>query len=531
MIRTDSTACRRCRHCVRLCPVDAVAVTETILEIDPERCVGCGACILGCSQAALIPAPSAITTVLDLVKKQQLVAIVPRQTRLLLPTAQWPAWEAALLAIGFHAVEEGAPARRLLDLMYEDLDSNKESSPPSIRSSCPVIVNLLERFRPDLVESLAPLATEYEVQARLVAEVYPGRPRSVVVAPCLGARMLTERGESTLAAVVSPTDILAALSEQGIALEVELGAADGGILDPLSRCDLAGLLAGLPDRNDLEGSAGVTDLWGCGQCAATEVDGDGLDDEQLRSLSRLAVTSGFTSKPQTRKRIKAAQVAQSLAAGGLGEADSRLNCTICGYATCEDQARAVLRGASDWSACLPAQRRRWTAVDSNQARNVTIDRLTGLLGRRGLIDVLDTELKRARRYTHELSLAAFVVEDLDEITGAYGSRASERAMVSLAQLFGRQARETDFLARAGSDTFITILTETGAKEAAEIVERLREKVAATVFWLDEDVGARLVVRAQAMEVLANATAPGVLDEIESALLSDHDAEASGVTGS
>ena len=529
IIGTDSTACRRCRHCVRLCPVDAIRITETILEIDSRRCVGCGACVWGCSQAALT-VPSATATVLRLLEEGELVAIVPLQTRLLLPSAEWSVWEAAMLSIGFHAVEDGAPARRLLDLMYEDRLAKGEFSQRSIRSSCPVVVNLIERFRPDLVDFLAPFATEYEVQARIVAEVYPGRPRSVVVAPCLGARRLIERGERALAAVISPNDLLRTLNERGAALGVELGVESVSVPVVPSGPDLALLLAGLPARHDFEGSVGVTDLWGCGLCLAADRGSDGLRDEQLRPLHRLTATAGFTPRPQTRKTIEAARVVESLAAAGLSKAESRLNCTICGYATCEDQAKAVIRGDSDWSACLPAEKSRWAAVDSKPHIQTSIDQLTGLLNRWGLLEVLERELKRARRYTHELSFAAFTVEGVEEIAGVYGRRASERAIVLLSQLLARQARETDLFARGGSDTFIMMLPETGAKAAAEITNRLQEKVAATVFWLEEDVGARLVVRVGTVEAPAEAaTAASVIDEIERALSPDHDARAAGVT--
>ncbi len=529
IIKTDSTACRRCRHCVRLCPVDAVRVTETILEIDSQRCVGCGVCVSGCSQAALA-VRAATATVFSLLDEVELVAIIPPQTRLLLPAVEWSAWEAAMVSIGFHAVEDGAPARRLLDLMYEDRSATGESSQPSIRSSCPVIVNLIERFRPDLVDFLAPFATEYEIQARIVAQLYPGHPRSVVVAPCLGARMLTERGENALAAVISPQDLMMALRERGAPLEAEIGAGGLSVSGTPSEPDLALLLAGLPTRNDFENSVGVTHLWGCGLCAAADGGGGGLSDDQLLPLRRLTAAAGFMPRPQARKTIDAAAVVESLAAAGLSEPESRLNCTICGYATCEDQAKAVIRGDSDWSACLPTEKRRWMAVDSTVHVQASIDRLTGLLNRRGLIDALERELKRARRYTRELSVAVFAVEDIDKIAGMYGRRASERAMVLLAQLLARQAREADLFARGGLDTFIMVLPETDARAAAEIAERLREKVAATIFWLDEDVGARLVVHVETMEAPAKvATAAGILDEIERVLNPDHDAKATGVT--
>ncbi len=45
--------CVACLACVRVCPVEAVAVAETDVEIIDEACIRCEACVPACPHAAI----------------------------------------------------------------------------------------------------------------------------------------------------------------------------------------------------------------------------------------------------------------------------------------------------------------------------------------------------------------------------------------------------------------------------------------------------------------------------------------------
>ena len=47
--------CDKCKYtdCVEVCPVDCFHEDETILYIDPEECIDCGACIPECPVEAI----------------------------------------------------------------------------------------------------------------------------------------------------------------------------------------------------------------------------------------------------------------------------------------------------------------------------------------------------------------------------------------------------------------------------------------------------------------------------------------------
>jgi len=47
----DGAACDRCSHCVSVCPVQAITLTEEGVEISTARCIFCGDCADACPKA------------------------------------------------------------------------------------------------------------------------------------------------------------------------------------------------------------------------------------------------------------------------------------------------------------------------------------------------------------------------------------------------------------------------------------------------------------------------------------------------
>lgn len=50
---TDKEKCNGCGACVKICPVDAVAVNGEKAKVDVDWCIGCGVCALKCKQEAI----------------------------------------------------------------------------------------------------------------------------------------------------------------------------------------------------------------------------------------------------------------------------------------------------------------------------------------------------------------------------------------------------------------------------------------------------------------------------------------------
>lgn len=49
----DRQKCIYCGACVGVCPVNALILKETRIEVDHEKCINCGACIKVCPMGAM----------------------------------------------------------------------------------------------------------------------------------------------------------------------------------------------------------------------------------------------------------------------------------------------------------------------------------------------------------------------------------------------------------------------------------------------------------------------------------------------
>jgi diguanylate cyclase (GGDEF)-like protein len=117
-----------------------------------------------------------------------------------------------------------------------------------------------------------------------------------------------------------------------------------------------------------------------------------------------------------------------------------------------------------------------------RTRQIAItDRLTGLYNFGYFLDRLKEEKMRAERYHRLLSLIIFDIDHFKKYNDANGHPAGNEVLKKIAQILKAEAREVDIVARYGGEEMVVILPETGRHRAAELAERIREKIASTVF--------------------------------------------------
>ena len=109
----------------------------------------------------------------------------------------------------------------------------------------------------------------------------------------------------------------------------------------------------------------------------------------------------------------------------------------------------------------------------NQA---STDGLTGLHNRRSFDLHLESELNRAQRYGHPLSLLFLDVDELKAVNDRYGHLQGDQLLRHLASLLTGVLRKSDVAARFGGDEFVVLLPETTGEEAAAVTERLLGEV-------------------------------------------------------
>jgi diguanylate cyclase (GGDEF)-like protein len=102
------------------------------------------------------------------------------------------------------------------------------------------------------------------------------------------------------------------------------------------------------------------------------------------------------------------------------------------------------------------------------------DALTGLHNRRHFMELAETEVERAYRYKHPLSLIIFDLDKFKSINDTYGHGIGDRVLMEIARSGNLALRECDAFARYGGEEFVVLLPETNLERALQAAERLRK---------------------------------------------------------
>ena len=101
------------------------------------------------------------------------------------------------------------------------------------------------------------------------------------------------------------------------------------------------------------------------------------------------------------------------------------------------------------------------------------DPLTGLLNRRVMETVLKREFDRARRYETVLSVVFIDVNNFKYINDTYGHDGGDQLLKYVAGQLTDSCRKPDIVTRYAGDEFVIILPETSAKDAENLLKRIK----------------------------------------------------------
>lgn len=119
---------------------------------------------------------------------------------------------------------------------------------------------------------------------------------------------------------------------------------------------------------------------------------------------------------------------------------------------------------------------------------ITKDDLTLSYNRRFFEEYLVEELERARRYNNPVSLIFLDLDGLREVNSRFGHAMGSRTLQEAAARVMNAVRSIDKVVRYGGDEFCIILPETSWRGALEVAERIRQRLAATPFLMEETGG-------------------------------------------
>ncbi len=116
------------------------------------------------------------------------------------------------------------------------------------------------------------------------------------------------------------------------------------------------------------------------------------------------------------------------------------------------------------------------------------DGLTGCFNRTHALEVMDVELRRARRSQNPVSLIMFDLDHFKDINDRFGHLCGDAVLAAVGSKMRDVLRGSDLKCRYGGEEFLVLLPETPLEGAKRVADTLRRELSDTpVPWKDESV--------------------------------------------
>ncbi len=507
--RIEPELCVACLACVRVCPADAVAVEAERVWIVDEACTRCGVCVPACPHEA-IRATGDPDRALALAVEAQAVLILSVESAAYFFPATPEQVVNACYAAGFRVVQRGVLGDELVAAEYLRLWED-EGWGTLIRSTCPIIVDMVRGRYPELLPYLAPVTTPIAAEARYLRAIYGPETPIVYAGVCL-----TEGG-GDVDAVISFEELAQLFVRRGIRLEDQASyftripeerrrhfSTAGGmphevLMEERHSSRRFRKLRGLAaleslahavavDRIDL-GFVDILPYEGCLDhplmgardelfrrreiVDATEPPRSPAPVVDERVVQRIELGAVFAVE-RAGQRPSAVDIEAVLEQIGLAPNGRPWDCGACGYATCRAFAEAAVKGRTTLKSCPP-----YLGRQAHEARaQSAMDDLTGLATLKLLRDRLATEVARSKRSGDEFAVLFVDLDNFSKVNDHRGHEAGNLVLKEAARELLAVVRTTDFAARYGGDEFVVLLVRTGADGARMVAEKARARVEA-----------------------------------------------------
>ena len=403
LVQTIPDSCRACYTCVRECPAKAIRISSGQAEVLVERCIGCGNCFRVCSQSAK-QVYNSIGEVRELLNSDASVAaILAPSFPAVFDETGYRRVVGMLRVLGFKTVHEVAFGADLVARRYRQLMTDYPKR-RFIATTCPALVEYVQRFHPALAGYLAPVVSPMLATARVLRSMHGQALRIVFVGPCIAKKAEQDpdrpheiNGVLTFIELQQMLDAEGISPESVIRSEFDDPPASQGALFPISRgllqaADIsedlmAGEVVSADGRRDFaeaikELESGALDarlleVLCCDGC----IMGPGIQNDlplfHRRSLvsryvrrryaeigndspekwadrfAGLDLSRRFPAREYPMKRPTEEEILDILRRMGKSGPTDELNCGACGYETCRDHAEAVWLDLAESEMCLP----------------------------------------------------------------------------------------------------------------------------------------------------------------------------------
>lgn len=398
-ITTLKVNCKDCHRCVRSCPVKAIGIDKGQARVVENRCIVCGRCVTECPQKAK-QVENQVT---------QIKAKIASGHKVLMSLApsfigSFPEYKGnelfqAIKGLGFYDVEETAIGAEIVSSHYSRM--LEESQEPIISACCPVVVNVIKTYYPELVKNIAQVVSPMVAHGKVIKQRSGNDTYVVFAGPCVAKIEEAAKDTTSIDAVITFEQLRQWLQESSWKNVVNNVQEDKVPVEPQGRGRYfpisGGILKSFMDHDETDTEIITVD--GIENCMET-FDALGKGDISPRFIEALACSGGciggpvsgnqqcmaakrrevinyaknngrdseldydkslsfariHQAKPVEFSMPTEAEIADILRQTGKTAAADEKNCGACGYNSCRDKAIAVYQGLAENDMCVPYMR-------------------------------------------------------------------------------------------------------------------------------------------------------------------------------
>jgi iron only hydrogenase large subunit-like protein len=443
-IYTEINDCRDCYKCVRWCPVKAIKVENDRASILPDDCIFCGRCVQICpSEAKKVRNDLPKTQVFVQNYENVIASIAPSYV------AEWPGvtpnqFLNALKKLGFSKISETAIGAEFVSKACQEYISNSDKK-LHISTACPVIVELIHKYYPQLTGALTPFLSPMLSHGKFLKEQNLIETKVVFIGPCIAKKTEADKFPSYVDSVITFNDLRTWFEQEGIdpALENDdtpldffpakantaaLYPIDGGMINSMkantSMVDyhyltysglghIKKVLNGIHDQS-LQKPLFLELL----ACESGCINGPCTHEQSSVAIKRLQIIeSHHQQKPKeftlispeissdylkTIQKIEPefneSEIIDVLGTIGKKTVNDELNCGGCGYNSCREFARAILQNKAEQNMCVSYMKR----VAQDKASALLQKMPSGVIMINAKMQVIELNLSFAQMMGEEL---------------------------------------------------------------------------------------------------------------------------------
>jgi len=132
-------------------------------------------------------------------------------------------------------------------------------------------------------------------------------------------------------------------------------------------------------------------------------------------------------------------------------------------------------------------------IQHQMERKANFDALTGLYNRRWFDKQFDVILKRCVDNQQVFSFVMIDIDHFKRVNDNYGHAVGDIVLHQMGRILKQHARERDAVVRYGGEELSMLLPDTSSEQAFSIAERLRKKVADSLFNYDKDKSLNITI--------------------------------------